>query len=418
MPVGYAIISGDSLQELQGLATASIDAVVTDPPYSLGFMGNSWDKHDGPAAYAAWCNSWATECCRVLKPGGHLLAFGGTRTSHRLACGVEDAGFEIRDTITWHYASGFPKSHDVSKAIDKVAGVIREVIETRRTQPKFARAGDGRLQPKWVDKNTVDVTAPATDAARKWEGWGTALKPASEPIIVARKPLAGTVAQTVLAHGTGVLNIGRCRVEAEDAPEGRLRHGGGSAVSGSMSGPLNPDVRPPSPAGRWPSNVVWSHAATLEGEDLCADGCVEGCPVAELDRQSGALTSGYMRPETNRATRQGAAYGAFFARTATATYGDSGGASRFFPTFRYQAKAPARERPKVDGVAHPTVKPLALMRWLVRLACPPGGVVLDPFVGSGTTIEACLLEGVDCVAIERELAYLPLIDARLDRVDG
>jgi hypothetical protein len=381
--VRVKIHHGDCLEVLAAMPDAWADSVVTDPPYSLGFMGRAWDTHDTPAEFAAWCEAWARECFRVLKPGGHLLAFGGTRTAHRLTCGIEDAGFEIRDAITWLYGSGFPKSLDVSKAIGKAA---------------------------------------ATDAARQWDGWGTALKPASEPIVVARKPLSGTVAQTVLQHGTGALNIDASRVvhasPADLAVSLSKNPGRVDAVTSGVYGADRPQ-QSVNGAGRWPANVVLSHAATPDGADLCSGGCAPGCPVADLDEQSGWLPAGGY-PGKRNVDKFGDAYGEFAGRRdLAARRTDAGGASRFFPTFRYQAKAPARERPRVEGVAHPTVKPLALMRWLVTLVTPPGGVVLEPFAGSGTTVEAALTDGFGCVAIERDVSYLPLIEQRIERVrDG
>lgn len=410
---------GDALEVLQRLPDGSVDAVVTDPPYGLEFMGREWDRFtptgftDGavrePApswsrsawqnkrcvrcghiasggspcrcdepvwtietgksnaaahAYQAWCQAWAAHCLRVLKPGGHLLAFGGTRTYHRLTCAIEDAGFEIRDEIAWLYGSGFPKSLDVSKAIDRAAGAQRQMIGP--APYSRGRAGQSYSETRRVsyDYDPQPVTAPATDDAARWSGWGTALKPAHEPIVVARKPLAGTVAANVLAHGTGALNIDGCRVEYEQggtlASNPSLR----THINGGNGGEIisHEDERRvviPNAAGRWPSNVVFDEYA-----------------AAEL-----------------------------------------GEPARYFPTFTYQAKAPAKERPKVDGVAHPTVKPLELMRWLVRLVAPPGGLVLDPFAGSGTTAQACITEGFRCVAIEREQTYLPLIANRLQQTD-
>jgi len=459
---------GDALEVLAGLPADSLDAVVTDPPYELGFMGKPWDG----SGIAYNVDLWK-QCLRVLKPGGHLLAFGGTRTSHRLTCAVEDAGFEIRDTIMWLYGSGFPKSLDVSKAIDKAAGVEREVVgrsSAGARSPGFEARDRGHVKPAGPLNPIFNVTAPATDDAKRWAGWGTALKPAwesivvghkpvplldrigsrldilatsetphvspgaqggssHEPIVVARKPLTGTVAQNVVAHGTGALNIDACRVAFGDDDSGvwgnhgqnPANHqvspgGGGETLRDSWHSPGSRR----NDAGRWPTNVVLSHAPLLDEDgapvgDACAAGCVPGCPVAELDEQSGALHS---QDPATRAHGGKAKFGQDGWRTqrgAEGWYGDSGGASRFFPTFRYQAKAPTRERPKVDGTAHPTVKPLALMRWLVRLAVAPGGVVLDPFVGSGTTAEACVAEDVRCIAIEREADYLPLIAARLER---
>ena len=376
------IYTGDCLEVLRQLPDASVDAVVTDPPYGISFMGKSWDGPAGMlgqmatgdekrgalayggshsrgyadndnAAFQAWAELWAVECLRVLKPGGHLLAFGGTRTWHRLACAIEDAGFEVRDSIAWMYGSGFPKSLDVSKAIDKAAGAERRVIGTRSDgASSIYSMGQGAPM-----SHKLPVTAPATDAAREWQGWGTALKPAHEPIVVARKPLVGTVAANVLEHGTGALNVDGCRIQGGPSKGGAVsgHKGTRNAVGGYAHDAVGIDRQ--LSAGRWPANVVLD-------EDQ----------AAELNRQAEA--------------------------------------SRFF----YVAKAPAKERPKVDGTAHPTVKPLTLMRWLCRLVTPPDGVILEPFAGSGTTVEAALLEGFRVIGIEREADYLPLIQARLDRV--
>ena len=381
-PAAVTVLEGDCLDVLPTLPDASVDAIVTDPPYELGFMGRAWDA----SGIAYNVDLWR-ECLRVLKPGGHLLAFGGTRTVHRLTCAIEDAGFEIRDGIDWLYGSGFPKSLDVSKAIDAKAltgksnsAGLRDVEALRPVTGDnqwAGRTGSGAFgRGAAIDAGyktdateafgqREKVTGPATDDARRWAGWGTALKPAREPIVMARKPLAGTVAANVQAYGTGALNIDACRMPGQAQPFGN----GTRRTAGIMGGSEPRGAWEPTAAGRWPSNVVLSHAPD------CTDVCLPGCPVAELDEPA-----------------------------------------RFFPVFRYQAKAPTRERPKVDGVAHPTVKPLALMRWLVRLVTPEGGTVLDPFAGSGTTLEACALEGFACVAIERDTSYLPLIDARLARI--
>lgn len=363
---------GDCLDVLKWLPDCSVNAVVTDPPYGLVFMGKAWDNHVDNARFGAWCLLWATECLRVLKPGGHLLAFGGSRTWHRLASAVEDAGFELRDSIAWLYGSGFPKSLDVSKAIDKAAGATREVVGTKKSGGASALNGNhsdpGPTADQWRESGgfgpgVAPITAPATEAAQQWQGWGTALKPAFEPIVVGRKPLTGTVAANVLEHGTGALNIDGCRVGTTDTlvrPE--ILCNDNEVYGKGLGAGVQQE-----PAGRWPTNVV-----------------LDESQAAELDQQTGTL-------------------------------GDSGGASRFFPVFRYEAKAPAVERPRDGEVAHPTVKPLDLMRWLVRLVTPPGGTVLEPFAGSGTTAEACVIEGFRCIAIEREADYLPLIVARLSK---
>ena len=384
------IYHGDCREVLAELPDASVDSVVTDPPYELGFMGKRWDASG--IAYDA--GLWA-EALRVLKPGGHLLAFGGTRTWHRLAVAIEDAGFEIRDSIAWMYGSGFPKSLDVSKAIDKAAGAERPVLST--IPDRWAGKGNVLQRATQAPADSVDVTAPATSDAARWSGWGTALKPAHEPVVVARKPLTGTVAANVLEHGTGALNIDGCRIESgADYACLNVTQGGDHFSIGSDAKTRGTRFQPAS--GRWPANVVLD-------EDQ----------AAALDRQSGyqkdgVATNRNRRPETEQIGWIGATMSR--AGQPDMTYGGGGGASRFF----YVAKAPARERPKVDGIAHPTVKPLTLMRWLCRLVTPPGGVVLEPFAGSGTTIEAALLEGFRVVAIEREPDYLPLIAARLERV--
>jgi site-specific DNA-methyltransferase (adenine-specific) len=343
---------------------ASVDAVVTDPPYELGFMGKAWDA----AGVAYSVDLWA-EVMRVLKPGGHLLAFGGTRTYHRMTVAIEDAGFEVRDSIHWVYGSGFPKSLDVSKAIDKAAGAEREVVLVP-TKPANRPEQAGPLALNATGMR--DVSAPATPEAATWEGWGTALKPAHEPIVVARKPPAGTVAANVLEYGTGALNIDGCRVGEPDG------FGGGRKASSGFVDGYESDGFTASTLGRWPANFVLTHAAD------CGDDCAPGCPVVALDEQSGE------------------------------------GASRFFTVtewddapFRYVAKPSRAERNAgTDRNIHVTVKPLDLMRWLVRLVTPPGGVVLDPFAGSGTTLAAAILEGLDCVGVEITDDYLPLIEGR------
>ena len=419
---------GDCLDVLRTLPDASVDAVVTDPPYGLantdpqhvadtitrwvngdrdyipsgaGFMGAAWDAFVPPVA--VW-----DECLRVLKPGGHVLAFAGTRTVDLMTLGLRLAGFEIRDSIAWLYGSGFPKSLDVSKAIDKAAGAERtEVIGPRRWAGRMPNGGAlGQMNDDaWVAKTDAEIggeTAPATPDAERWQGWGTALKPAFEPVVVARKPLSGTVAQTVLAHGTGALNIDGCRVgrtEGDRTEYGRDRHLPHANTTASLG--KFAEVTPYSPhdAGRWPANVALD-------EEM----------AAELDRQSGESASRANRVSDERVQVESSSYGIGQGRRDPSnSHTDTGGASRFFPTFRYEAKAPTRERPKVNGVAHPTVKPLDLCRWLVRLVTPPGGTVLEPFAGSGTTVEACVIEGFRCIAIEKTEEYLPLTVARINR---
>jgi DNA modification methylase len=665
---------GDCLDVLRELPDASVDAVVCDPPYGLEFMGKEWDapwkqgadvhaqartlrademgdenkrryiasavnKFAAGLPFQQWCLLWTAECLRVLKPGGHLLAFGGTRTWHRLACAVEDAGFEVRDSIAWLYGSGFPKSLDVSKAIASKTGRPEDIRRLSMGED-YTPSGRGRVNYDHGDGSamngsTAEVALPPD--AERWQGWGTALKPAFEPIVVARKPLSSpgvnvvamvelslrlqgvegeiawttepangagrldhptsssstqappaagtsadpaaepatpsgekptennsatkaelgqqqtptasgsiaasqqpasapkssppmgitvpaaarrsphssssttsrgeaahtaeplaarsssssdardslpatesfagiatglsgswanvridrladgtfvwpdglprttaggsTVAANVLAHGTGALNVDGCRVgdgaDKDDARWYAFEQKGDSimAPSGGMHTPgrIQPPRDPNVPAGRWPANVVLdeSQAAALDAQS--------GESVSNVRTPTGRDTRGIPNTDSQAVTR--------FNDTTERGVSDAGGASRFFATFKdercprcglpltahpsecppnlpldalssrhfYTAKAPSSERVRLDGTAHPTVKPLALMRWLVRLVTPPGGTVLEPFAGSGTTVEACILEGFHCVAIEREADYLPLIVQRINR---
>lgn len=355
----WEVRQGDSLEVMRDIPDNSVDSVVTDPPYELGFMGRSWDR----SGIAYRVELWA-EVLRVLKPGGHLLAFGGTRTYHRMACAIEDAGFEIRDCIMWLYGTGFPKSVDVSLAIDKALGAVRRTIRVPLQEvgnPKSIRGGHGVPggDRPWMQRarergyHETASREPVTDEAARWQGWGTALKPAVEPIVLARKPLAErNLALNVMAWGTGALNIDGCRIGLD----------GGAGVYDTLAGA--------EPKGRWPANVILDEVA-----------------AAMLDEQSGVSV-------------------------ARGGVGDKGGASRFF----YVPKTSVAERThggRVDN-AHPTVKPLALMRYLVRLVTPPGGVVLDPFAGSGTTILAAVLEGFSAVGIEREAEYCEIIRHRME----
>ena len=393
------LYEGDCIEVMRGLPDASVDSVVTDPPYLLDFMGKGWDSADGIAGKV---EVWS-EALRVLKPGGHLLAFGGTRTWHRLASAIEDAGFEIRDSIAWMYGSGFPKSHDVSKGIDKAAGAEREVIGTRISafgDTNESESEDGRNL--WGKESTKDVPltgGPVTGQAEQWQGWGTALKPAHEPIVVARKPLIGTVAANVLTHGTGALNIDGSRIGTEQirtsgARSVNITGDNRTAVAAGMYGPS--EGVNTLHTGRWPANVI-----------------LDESQAAELDRQSGNRPG--MRTQRDNKTHDSSFHGYLKSNIVAGEtregYNDSGGASRFF----YSPKASKKERPVVDGVAHPTVKPLALMRYLCKLVTPPGGTILEPFAGSGTTIEAALNEGFNVIGIEMTDEYLPLIMSRIER---
>lgn len=399
-------MNADCLEAMRSMGDCTFDAVVTDPPYGLSFMGAEWDSfggsrggtetieerrekgraYDGSNAvvpkfpnshgkpvrrsdmveFQAAMTPAFEEMLRVAKPGAHLLCFGGTRTLHRMACAIEDAGWEIRDCIMWVYGSGFPKSMDVGKAIDKELGAKR----------------------------------PSSEQAQ-WDGWGTCLKPAWEPIIVARKPLDGTVAHNVMEHGTGALNIDACRIPTGDKLGGGMRGGG----SGGWDRPWMHDenkqasfvaekmlrVEKAEEMGRFPANLVH-------------DGSEE---VLELFPQSDGQQGKVSGLEPSRIGDNGI-YGHYSAGAASIPRGDSGSAARFF----YCAKASAQDRG--DGNDHPTVKPNELMRWLVRLVCSKDGIVLDPFCGSGSTGVACVNEGMSFVGIDQDEHYCGIARRRIE----
>lgn len=377
---GLRLWHGPNMEILPTFADASFDSIVTDPPYELGFMGKGWDSSGIAYDVDVW-----RECLRVLKPGGHLLAFGGSRTWHRMAVAIEDAGFEMRDSIAWLYGSGFPKSMDVAAAIDKSLGAERKVIGAATVGGTGQGAAYGNI-------TRAPKTASTTREAREWDGWETALKPAFEPIVVARKPFRGTVAANVLVHGTGALNIDATRTAMSDADRSAARVPMRGASPAKITTPADRGAEyfEPATAGRWPTNVL-----------------LDDSQAEALDLQTRVSRSRIGKP-------RGADAGDGWGMTKTgAEYDDEGGSSRFFPTFRYEAKAPTSERPNVEGTVHATVKPLALIRWLVRLVTRPGGRVLDLYAGSGTTGEAALLEGMEVDLIELEEDHLPLILARV-----
>lgn len=386
---------------MRAMEPSSVDSIVTDPPYELGFMGKAWDASGIANSVEMW-----REALRVLKPGGHLLAFSGSRTYHRMVCAIEDAGFEIRDQIMWVYGSGFPKSLDVSKAIDKAAGAEREVVDERTFSGKAAqdwkdKGGDnfnaGGPSSAGLTK-TVGITAPATDAARQWVGWGTALKPAHEPICVARKPLIGTVAANVLAHGTGAINVDGCRVPGwseSDIANLAVSSGGGVAGEGVGAYGYKPigEIQAHS-LGRWPANVIH------DGSDEVV--------AAFPDIKTGALNTWVTThvPESTVASFQ---KGLKPGHTRYANHAASdGSAARFF----YCAKANKDDRS--HGNIHPTVKPNALMRYLCRLVTPPDGLILDPFMGSGSTGKAAMLEGFRFVGCELSEEYSGIATDRIE----
>ena len=421
------VMPGDCVATMRKMAAAGeyVDAIVSDPPYHLtsivkrfgatdaapaqhgtdgafarasrGFMGQQWDGGDVAFRVETWQAAFD-----VLKPGGYLLAFSGTRTYHRMVCGIEDAGFEIRDQIGWLYGTGFPKSHDVAKAIDKAAGQRGEFGEFKSDRGAATARAGRRVNGvtvhdrPWMDDpeavaNMQREYIPATDAAREWDGWGTALKPAWEPIVVARKPLIGTVAENVLAHGTGAINVDACRIESEK-PTGWAGAGAGGNTWNESNNGLGKDGAPRPVNGRFPANVIH------DGSDEV---------IAAFPGEAGAAAP-VRGTEASASTKN--AYGDF-ARVPGTFHNDSGSAARFF----YSAKATAAER---RGSKHPTVKPVALMAYLIRMVTRRGGTVLDPFAGTGTTGEGAYIEGVNAILCEQSPDYVEDIKRRMAAVTG
>ncbi len=414
----------------------SIDSIVTDPPYGLNFMGKSWDDFE-PKEYQNFCEDWGNEALRVLKPGGYLLAFSGTRTYHRMVTGLEDAGFTIKDQIDWIYGSGFPKSHDISKAIDEH---FDKKDERKKIGVKTTPGGEKFPSQEHDDNNVATKfkrsngkkEAPATSEAEKWDEWGTALKPSHEPVVVAQKPRESTYAENVLKWGVGGLNIDACRIDHNEPIKMTDREEGKGKTwndenTGLRDNPSN--LASPSQKGRWPANVV-----------------LDPVSAEMMDEQSGERKSGFLKKEynlneekANKSVTYGDVSNEVYSKVEGRTYGDSGGASRFF----YSAKAHKSERnagleniEKVsagemvdreegsDGIEHPragagrtsgakndiaTLKPINLMRWLVKLVTPKDGTVLDPFAGSGTTGCAAVIEGFNYILIEKRERFANVI---------
>lgn len=497
------VLLGDCLEILRQTPDNTFHAVVTDPPYGLGskdptpeeilafvqgvavktgdLMGNDWDI----PSVAVW-----KEVYRVLKPGGYVLSFGGTKTFDLISLGLRMAGFESRDTIAdffpgfcWVHGQGMPASHNISKALDKKAGAKREVIgdkiapdgipySARKKTFQTSGSVDGWKRPGDIDPRT-DLTAPATPEAKLWDGYGTGLKPSWEPIVVFRKPFPGTVADNVLKHGTGALNIDGCRVkhsskkdfEEHKAQVDAVRAKGGVRDGSWKNASDLSGASEVTEAGRWPSNATLTHhpsckivghqkvnapvinrfedgakpfgdgaghtytsmqTGDAEGkEEVPIWGCAEGCPVKELDGQSGTLKSG--DGNVRRKAWGGYQGGDGVTGEAEVSYGDSGGASRFFEQFqapdspfKYTAK-PSKRETSLDGEIendHVTKKPLELMRWLIRLVTFKGAHVLDPYCGSGTTLHAAAEEGVTYTGIENDPHYYEISVHRMDIVSG
>ena len=416
------LINADCIEAMKAMPDNSVDSIVTDPPYELGFMGKSWDDSGIAFNVDVW-----REALRVIKPGGHLIAFSGSRTYHRMAVAIEDAGFEIRDQIMWVYGSGFPKSHNVSKGIDKAAGFEGEVVATEKVdigmQGGSMHAG---RETNVVERDVRELS----EAAKQWDGWGTALKPAHEPMVLARKPLIGTVANNVLTHGVGGLNIDGSRVAHNEPIKTMKAQVGGDKVYGQSG--RHEETTELKEGGRWPANFI--HDGSDEVVALFPE--VKGATSRTPTKPSNA-TSYVLGGDSN-----------------TPIYDDglNTSAARFF----YCAKASKRDRNEgldefegkeigakgnglarkcatcsasvIDGCAcpdrtfvnpsranhHPTVKPTTLMQYLVRLVTPPNGTVLDPFMGSGSTGKACAYEGFDFIGIEQSAEYVEIAQARID----
>ena len=457
----HKIICGKSEIELKRFDDNTFDSCVTDPPYGLEFMGKDWDKFKNgeniaggtisteegsywkkrpniPSfyqlnntdllAFQQFTYEWATELYRVMKSGAHILVFGGTRTYHRMACAIEDAGFEIRDMVEWFYGSGFPKSLDISKSIDKMKGKEREVVGQNlhgvgswMLPHKQNHRADGGTGIGYADGSgkEFDITVPSSEEAIQWDGWGTGLKPAHEPILLARKPISEkNIASNVLKYGTGGLNIDECRIEHNEPIKETNRDSRGASWNNDNCGFRNEQnkLASASPQGRFPANVILDDDA---GE--------------MLDEQSGELTTGEMNSTAKGG--QYATYGYQYPRK-TISHKSKGGASHFF----YQAKASQNERwfycmickqtypmKEKDNhihnapektkyqylVFHPTQKPEALISYLARLITPPNGKMLDPFLGSGTGLIVADREGFNCTGIDSKREYCLMSHQRL-----
>jgi DNA modification methylase len=559
----YKLLHGDVVEQLKTLDDESIDAIIVDPPYNLAFMGKKWDSKGGPRAFQQWCEEWGRECFRVLRTGGHILSFGGTRTYHRMAAGLEDAGFDIRDCITWLYGTGFPKSLNISKAIDKRGGedvswfgdwlkkwrkdngiaqkevaklfpsktgnltgcvanwelgfnlptneqfnlicshfglpfdnieeakrkIIKEDIRYRKND-SWESDGKGMLGSGIQD---FSITAPSTTPAQRWSGYGTALKPASEPIVVAQKPKEGTYVSNVMKHGVGPFNIDACRITHNDPMIIRKDF---DSNTGEIFTRAKGDEAGLSPKGRWPANVILTHdeRCVQRGERVVVGNghipskgkgnpfggvnenprkerhykkeivedweCVDECPIHMIDNQSG-ITKSTTRPPTGKAlfapndANRSVKWNANNVQdTTTRGHNDKGGASRFFycakPSQReknsgcenIEPKEMGRHQSSLEGGKmltgsgnersnikrnfHPTVKPVALLEWLITLVCPSyeamqrQPVILDCFVGSGTTGMAAQRLNVDFIGIDANEEYLTIAKARIEheRQDG
>lgn len=422
--------NGDCLEVMARMPENSIAAIVCDPPYLLNFMGKAFDKQHKSLPGAnegqkmqAWHARWVKEAFRILKPGGYLAAFGGDRTHHRLLVAMEDAGFELRQNCYWAFGAGFPKSQNAGKALDRKAGAKRDVVGKYMAPRQSER---GIFRDEWpagsyeqhgkiaAPPTTTHITAPATEAARKWEGFGSALKPAVEPICVGRKPMIGTLAENLLEWGTGAINIDGCRIGTEERtykgsgaqPHKLNAHGKGDTGIGYMDG-SGKDLEFTA-TGRYPAHLLHDNSPEV----------VAMFPVT---------TSGKLLPSHNAKPSTGWSGGSREGRIHNEFGGDSGSAARFFQSCPYDAddhnplyySGKASQHDRTEGTTknnHISVKNTSLMRWLVRLFLPPGETVLDPFMGSGSTLKAALLENKTCIGIEMDPEYFAIAVERIKHV--
>lgn len=430
----FTLYKGKMQDVLSTFEENSIDSIVCDPPYELSFMNKGWDNSGVAFDKETW-----KHCFKVLKEGGYLLAFGGTRTFHRIACAIEDAGFEIRDTIMWLYGSGFPKSMNIGLAVDKKNGVESKVvgkynpyrdvsIRKHIDNSKFSNIAG--TEKKYIEGGLKDLKEPTLELAKKWQGWGTCLKPAYEPIIVARKPFKGSLVDNVIENGVGGINIDECRVETNDNIKSAIS--GGSVGLGEM---IKGHKYTPNDLGRFPANVILTYDET-DFEEVCG-GMPDTKSTYNKDNQHERII--------HRENAEFLKYG-YKERIDASSYNDEGSASRYF----YCAKASKKDRDEgldwfeyqqtTDGCIransetarkfgansalrkniHPTVKPVELMQYLVRLVSPKGAKVLDCFMGSGSTGKACMFENRErnanyhFIGIEMTDEYLPIAKTRID----
>ena len=412
------LLHGDCLEQMKTLEDNSVDSIVSDPPYGISFMAKKWD-YDVPSV-EVW-----KEAMRVLKPGGHALIACGTRTQHRMVVNIEDAGFEIRDVVSWIYGSGFPKSLNISKAIDKAAGAEREVTGYKKLNEKdkktyIPNGKDQMFEGLAQGDKKMQITAPATKAAKQWDGWGTALKPSSEFFTLCRKPLSEkTIAANVLKWGTGGINIDACRVGTEKI---KINGGGVFPEGGGCTWTEVNQER----TGRFPANLI--HDGSQEVLELFPEtksGAIKpkehthkgGCGNSLAGSKDGSLNN-YL-PHQEYKSDQGSAARFFYCAKASKKDRNEGlegfedKTSRNYRTGNVHNGHGGRVPDKVSKNNHPTVKPTALMSYLCRLITPTGGVVLDPYMGSGSTGKAAVREGFSFVGCELDKDYFDIATARV-----